>query len=302
MNTDLLGAVRFINSRFDSRAKDIAPVGAGDWSTAYGFTLDGQEMVIRFGAHVEDFQKDQVMGSLAPPMVPVPEVTLIGETSEGFYAVSRRVRGGHLDELDAGEMRLILPGLIDALLGLQQVDTGSISHGGEWRLGGRRASWSEELLSVTGPRDRLPGWRERLDVFPAESKIFDSGVSALRRLAPRLPEYRGIAHCDLLNRNVLVDRGGLTGIIDWGNAIYGDPLYDMAWLLYWWPWYPQWQEIDLQQVLNDVWERQGGFPSQMEERLRCCLLHIGLDHIAYCAFRQRTEDMRRNAVQLLDYI
>ncbi|WP_145138943.1 phosphotransferase family protein [Paenibacillus sp. Y412MC10] len=302
MTIDLLGAVRFINSRFGSRAKDIAPVGAGDWSTAYGFTLDGQEMVIRFGTHVEDFQKDQVMGSLAPPMVPVPEVTLIGETSEGFYAVSRRVRGGHLDELDAGEMRRILPGLIDALLGLQQVDTGSISHGGEWRLGGRRTSWSEELLSVTGPRDRLSGWRERLDLFPAESKIFDSGVSALRRLAPRLPEYRGIAHCDLLNRNVLVDRGGLTGIIDWGNAIYGDPLYDMAWLLYWWPWYPQWQEIDLQQVLNDVWERQGGFPSQMEERLRCCLLHIGLDHIAYCAFRQRTEDMRRNAVQLLDYI
>lgn len=302
MNKDLLGAVEFINTCFGGRAVDIAPVGAGDWSTAYAFTLDGQEMVIRFGAHVEDFQKDQVMGASAPPMVPVPEVTRIGETSDGFYAVSRRVRGGHLDELEAGEMRLILPGLLDVLSRLQQMDTGCISHGKEWRLGGRRASWGEELLSVAGTRDRLPGWRERLDSFSAESKIFDKGVSTLRRLAPRLPEHRGIAHCDLLNRNVLADRGGLTGIIDWGNAIYGDPLYDIAWLLYWWPWYPQWQEIDLQPVLDHHWDRQGGFPPRLEERLRCCLLHIGLDHIAYCAFRQRTEDMRRNAVQLLDYI
>ncbi|WP_179281288.1 phosphotransferase family protein [Paenibacillus sp. XY044] len=302
MTIDLIGAIRFTNSLLGSRAKDIAPVGAGDWSAAYGFTLDGQDMVIRFGEHVEDFKKDQVMGTFATPIMPVPEVTRIGETPEGFYAVSRRVRGVHLDELEAGEMQLLLPGLLDALSELQRLDTASISESNGWRLGGHRAGWGEELLSVAGPRDRLPGWRERLDSFPAESKIFDRGVSTLRRLAPRLPEYRGIAHCDLLNRNVLVDRGGLTGIIDWGNAIYGDPLYDIAWLLYWWSWYPQWQEIDLQTILDRHWERQGGLPPQMEERLRCCLLHIGLDHIAYCAFRQRTEDMQRNAVQLQEYL
>ena len=41
-----------------------------------------------------------------------------------------------------------------------------------------------------------------------------------------------------MNRNVLINGATIIAIIDWGNAMYGDHLYDAAWLIYWWPWFP----------------------------------------------------------------
>lgn len=295
-------ANRFVKARFGERAQNLMPLAAGDWSTAYSFLLGGQEMVIRFGAYKDDFEKDRAMGAYSSDTLPIPKVVEIGETQSGFYAMSERVRGKHLDELSAPELRLVLPQLFDALYEFQKLDLTDTEEVGLWRPDAAGPSWEAKLLTVAEPNDRLAGWREQLNAFPQEAKVFGAGVEKLRQLLPQVPEYRGIVHSDLLNRNVLVDGGTLTGIIDWGNAFYGDPLYDNAWFLYWWSWYPQWQEIDLQEILDLHWEKHGGKPAQMEERLRCCLIHIGLDHIAYSAFRQRTEDMRRNSEQLLTYI
>ncbi|SDX07664.1 phosphotransferase family protein [Paenibacillus sp. CF384] len=296
-------ANRFVMEHFGSRAEHLAPLASGAWSKAYSFTLDGHEMIIRFGAYVEDFEKDRAMGTFSTAALPIPKVLEVGKTENGFFAVSERVRGEkHLDELDKSEMRVVLPQLFDALYELQTQDLTRTQEVGLWRPEGTGPSWGAELLSVAEPRERLAGWRERLDTSPREASIFDAGVAKLRILASQLPDIRGIVHNDLLNRNVLVNNGKLTGVFDWGNALYGDPLYDHAWFLYWWPWYPQWQGIDLQAMLDQHWDKRGGQPTQMKEHLLCYLIHIGLDHIAYCAFRERTEDMKRNAEQVLSYI
>ena len=42
---------------------------------------------------------------------------------------------------------------------------------------------------------------------------------------------RHVIHGDLLNRNILVDGERINAVLDWGNALYGDHLYDAAWLL-----------------------------------------------------------------------
>lgn len=292
----------FVKARFGERAQSFQPLAEGDWSRAYSLLLDGNEAVIRFGSYVADFEKDRVMSTFRSEILPIPRVIEVGETENGFYALSERVTGKHLDELDGNEIRLVLPQLLDALYELQKHDLTSTQEIGLWRPDGVGPSWGTELLSVAEPRDRLAGWRERLDAAPWEAQVFDAGVEKLRELVPQLPECRGIVHNDLLNRNVLVDGGRLSGLIDWGNAFYGDPLYDHAWFLYWWSWYPQWQSVDLRQILERHWDKNGGQPLQLELRLRCCLLHIGLDHIAYCAFRERKADMKRNAEQVLTYM
>ncbi|GGD59107.1 phosphotransferase family protein [Paenibacillus nasutitermitis] len=295
-------ANRFVRTRFGDRAYNLKPLASGDWSQAYSFLLDGHDRVIRFGAYVEDFEKDRVMGTYSSDFLPIPHVLEIGQTQSGFYAVSERVRGEHLDELDGPGICHVLPQLLDALSELQTHDLTKTQEVGIWRPNGEGPGWGTELLSVAEPRDRLAGWRESLDAWPLEAQVFDTGVEKLRQLITQLPEYRGIIHNDLLNRNVLVDGGKLSGVIDWGNARYGDPLYDIAWFLYWWSWYPEWQEIDLQEIVDDHWVKHEGKPPLADERLHCCLIHIGLDHIAYSAFKQRPEEMKRNAKQLMTYL
>ena len=295
-------ANHFVKDLFGDKAQKLEILASGEWSKAYSFLLDGEKMVIRFGAYRQDFEKDRVFSTYSSENLPVPKVLEVGETESGFFAVSKWVPGKPLDELNGLEIQLVLPELFDALYELQKLDHRITQGVGLWRPDGKGPSWGEELLSVTEPRERLAGWRERLDASPREARIFDAGAERLRQLAPRLSEYRGIVHNDLLNRNVLVDAGRLTGVIDWGNAFYGDPLYDIAWFLYWWPWYPTWQGIDLQAIIDRHWEKHNGPPAQREERLLCYLIHIGLDHIAYTAFRQRSEDMRRHGDHLLTYI
>ncbi len=297
-------ANRFVKARFGDRARDLAPLAAGEWSRAYSLTLDGHEVVIRFGAYLDDFEKDRVMARYSSAALPIPKVLEVGEAESGFYAVSERVLGTPLDDLDENGMRTLLPRLLDALEALQELKPIDRHGFGLWRLDGTAPSgtWAEALLTVADRSERMAGWRERLDASPQDAQVFDAGVEKLRRLALRLPDLRSIVHSDLLNRNVLVDAGRLTGVIDWGNALYGDPLYDIAWLLYWWAWYPAWQGIDLQESLDRHWYTHEGPPSGMQERLLCYLIHIGLAHVAYSAFKERPEHLRRNAEQLLTYL
>ncbi len=91
----------------------------------------------------------------------------------------------------------------------------------------------------------------------------------------------------------------VTVVLDWGNAMYGDSLYDAAWLIYWWPWYPQWSATDISAELFAHWTASGTFPPNARQRLHAYLIHIGLPAIAYCAFRGRWDDVRANVDTVL---
>jgi hygromycin-B 4-O-kinase len=133
---------------------------------------------------------------------------------------------------------------------------------------------------------------------------FDRGYARLRELAQGLPNERHVIHGDLLNRNVLVQDSNVTAVIDWGNALYGDWLYDAARLTYWWPWFAQWQGIDIAAELERHWEQHGGLPPGLRQRLRACLLHIGLGAMAYNAYRGpgRRDDLARTAHQVSELL
>jgi aminoglycoside phosphotransferase (APT) family kinase protein len=85
---------------------------------------------------------------------------------------------------------------------------------------------------------------------PTGAERFDEAYEVLSHLAATLPNDRHLIHDDLLYRNVLVDGRRINAVIDWGNSMYGDHLYEAALLLYWWPWYPQWSGIDIRAELD----------------------------------------------------
>ncbi len=73
-------------------ATGISRIGAGAWSTAYGFTSNELDYVLRIGAHLDDFRSDEAMAKYATPTLPIPSVHGAGEapTLDGmFYCVSR---------------------------------------------------------------------------------------------------------------------------------------------------------------------------------------------------------------------
>ena len=112
------------------------------------------------------------------------------------------------------------------------------------------------------------------------------------------PGQRQLVHSDSINGNVLVADGRITALLDWGSSIFGDALYDVAWFVFYQPWFPQFGEIDLaRRLLDDFRADPYTDTTDLDARLRCYLMHIGLDSIAYNAFQQNWP----NAQEAADY-
>lgn len=280
-------ATRFLRERFGSDR--VEPLRQGLWSSAYRFRRGGDDLVIRFGSIRDDFDKDAFISTIAPSDLPVPRIIEIGEALGGYYAVSRYAPGRHLDGLGAEELLRVLPSLFAALNAVREADlSGTTGYGGWDKNGiGEAASWREVLLDVASEDPaREPRWRERLATASADaSRAFDAGSARIRELLVHCPEERYLVHQDLLHWNVLVDDDRVTALLDWGSSIYGDFVYDVAWLTFWSPWYPAWHGVDFAREARAQYERTGLLVPHFEERLRCYELRIGVGSLNWYASR-----------------
>ena len=277
----------FLTDHFDSVPSEIKLIGEGAWSRCFGFWQGDNELVIRFGKYIEDFEKDKWAYRYATPNMPIPEVIDIGSYGDKYYAISTRVHGIPLENVSAAQWRAVVPSLVAAMDEMRTSDISSTGVG-RWARDGNAtmARWSEHLLAVDvdTPDRRTSGWRKRLAAFsPQGDSTFMRGYDLLNAVASdSVP--RCLLHCDLINRNVLVDNTRISGIFDWGCSLYGDHLYELAWFEFWAPWSPQLDVQYLRSKLEELWREVGYIPENKEARLMACYLHIGLDHLVYNAY------------------
>ena len=271
--------VELLTARFGT----LSYAGAGAWSTAFKFTRQGDDFVVRVGAHVSDFNVDAKMSGYSSAALPIPavvEVDQLGAPFDHLYiCVSTFAPGQPLEQCHPTEWPDLVPAVADLLDAMQAIDApeGSMS---------RR--WSGTLLASNDDDGRLTGWQEHLDARPQQRAAHDRAIERLedlcklRQVADARPT---LLHCDLINANVHVDGGVITGVFDWGCRRWGDHLYELAWFECWDPWMENLDNVLLQQELVSRW---GHEPNP--DRLAACLLHIGADHLIYNAVKGGPEE------------
>jgi hygromycin-B 4-O-kinase len=297
-------AEAFLRRRFGAGVDAVPVARQGEWSRAYAFRHDARDYIIRFSALGEDFRKDVLATRFASPALPIPAIIEIGETDDGFYAISERVPGSFLDELDPSGMRTLLPSLFAALDAMREAHLAGTTGYGIWGADGDapHASWRAALLDVAydRPGDRIHGWRDRLVAAPTGSQPFEQAYGRLGELIGSCPEERHLIHSDLLNFNVLVAGERISGVIDWGCAMWGDWLYDLAWLTFWAPWYPAWRGIDFAAEATRHYAAIGLDVPNFAQRMACFQIHIGLGAQAYNAFKDRWAALAETAARTLE--
>ena len=293
-------AERFLRARFEA-VTAVELLKGGSWSTAFGFRSAERSLVVRFGRYGEDYQKDRIAGGWARPRLPAPTVVEIGDAFEGAYAVSTRLTGEPIDRLPPERLARAIDSLLDTLAVVHEVVLPGRGYG-MWAAPAGDAphrTWRDFMTAVAHrDDDRLRGWRERLAAVPMAQTVFDRANRVLESGGPGA-YGRHVVHSDLLYGNVLVSSDNrVSGVFDWGNSLAGDPVYDLAWLMFWAPWHPG---IDAAHVRDVAEERYGS--ADLGERLVHCQLHIAAETMQYQAFAGLRADLEAtagHATRLLD--
>lgn len=298
-DVDLEMARTFLVKRFGSGVDDVTYVGEGAWSRCFGFRRDDEQLVVRFGRHVDDFQRDQRAAGYAGPDLPVPQVLEIGEAFDAWFAVSTRAHGTPWEQLSADKWEATLPSIWSTLDALRDADISDTTGFGAWDTDGnaRCESWQAVLAGVADdPPGRLGGWRAALAASPVGFATFDRGYERMMEFASDIgddvPHLRSLVHNDLLNRNALAAGGQVTALFDWGCSFYGDFVHELATMVFWSPWHPALIATDLVGTARAHYNAIDLDVDRFDDRLRCCALHIGLEHLGYNAVTDDLSNLR----------
>jgi hygromycin-B 4-O-kinase len=285
----LATTTHFLQENYGQRVVDVEPLGAGGWSEAYSFVHDGVKFVIRWSHVADNFERDAYAVRYRRDGLPIPSITASGRMDHTFYAISPFIDGTVLEALPLPELEQTLPAILKLFRALRSVDLSAATGFGFWNGQGHGShkSWSAFLLDDKNASagSLIHGWRAKLEASPMGMTAYDQLWQSLVSLVKQCPEERSLVHSDLLNRNVLAASGQIAAVLDWGSSFYGDSLYDVAWFTFYEPWFPHFKEVSLARRLQDDFQADPrANQDNLEARLLCYLLDIGIGSIAYNAY------------------
>jgi hygromycin-B 4-O-kinase len=261
-------------------------LSGGDWSQAYSFVHQHKKYVLRWCHSSETFEKDAVASLLSCEAMPVPRVIASGVEFDTYFAVTEFAQGKFIDALNVDELINMLPALFNLFDALRTANITNTAGYGVWDKDGigSQKSWKDHLLGVKRDDDKerfTSGWYANLVTSTVGTEVFDQLYSQFEMLVEKCPEVRELIHSDLLNYNLVVSDTKISGVLDWQCSLYGDALYDVAWFIFYEPWFPEFASVQLGQKLLAHFETVTANNTNLKERLLCYQLHIGLDSIIY---------------------
>lgn len=281
---------QFLIVKYGKDISAVKPLGEGGWSYAFTFLIGDAKNVIRWGNVPDNFERDAFAHTFITDGLPVPPITEIGEANNSFFAISPFVVGNFLEALSPNDLEIASPSVIKMFRALRAVDMSTSTGFGSWNKDGKgnHDSW-KGFLQDNGDKSAeslIKGWKEHLESPSMGTDAYDKLWGKFKSLIDYCPEDRSVVHSDLVNRNVLVSDGKVTAVLDWGSSFFGDPLYDIAWLIFCDPWCPNFKSTQLiPQLLEDFKADPNSNTKNMDERLLCYQLNIAAGSIAYNAFK-----------------
>ena len=238
--------------------------------------------MIRVNSYDQNFRKDAYVAEyFATEQIPAPAIVEIGKFDEKFfYAISKKAEGVTVNHMTPDEYQKVLPEMLSVLDAIHSTDIRATSGYGKWspRNGvGEFDSWRDFVLSV-GVHVKSG------DLFETsflEKDVWEKVYSEIERLVEFSPNERWLVHSDYGGDNIVSDGEKVTGVLDWASSLYGDFLYDVAWLSFWSV------KNDPEKIAENVY-RNKGIPN-FEERLRCCKLRIGLGSLSFYAYSNQKD-------------
>jgi aminoglycoside phosphotransferase (APT) family kinase protein len=220
----------------DSRGLEY--LGSG-WDFDAYVTTDG--WVFRFprraacAEHLDtEARVQQLVGRAMPPGIVVPSIELVGDPVPDFpypFTGHRFVAGVGADALESDPSPALGRDIAAALGAIHTIPADAARSTGVWEVEADDLATSDWLLRGLAEAPRLRGF----------DPTVDRALDWASRVSLPGPMFEGPArliHQDLSPDHLIVDpaTGRLAGIIDWSDAMLGDPARDFVFLVTWQGW------------------------------------------------------------------
>jgi len=277
--------------RSDEPALTLVSLKGGEWSAAYKFCVDNCHFVIRLSHTPANFDRDKFAARMSSPELPVPQIIKIDRYQDQYYAISPFFDGVPFENLPISELEQTIPCFLRMMTALRSVNLRSAEGYGTITPEGQGAfqSWREALLDVNNdrPENLTHGWKKILANNPAAERKYNRFYERLKELVPFCPEHKHLIHSDLLYQNLLVHDHRICAVLDWGCAMTGDPVYDIAIFSFFEPWYPAFTETKLIKKMCESYMAQSPDNAlNFEQRMTAYQIHLTLGNIAFCALSE----------------
>lgn len=275
-----------LRERFSTPVTDLIPVEGGAVARTFAFRTGDQEYIIRFNLDKmlrSNFPKEAYLWhKLASTQIPMAPVLQVGRLGDLYFAISRKMPGTTLVHFTPEELEQLLPQILDALHAIHQVDVSDTQGYGVFddRGRGMTSSWHAFLSRINQEereQDYYGKWHALFADTFLERAVFEQVYQQMLRLLDYCPEERYLVHGSLSFANMLALHGKLTAILDWLDARYGDFVYDIAYLDYWYP------SLRVREHFQQYYLEREILVPAYEERILCYQCYVTLDAMRFYA-------------------
>lgn len=270
---------------FDPPIAQLTPIAGGHISRTVSFRCADADYILRLAKGVSgtNFAKEAYISQrLTGTPIPVPTIKHLGRFEGVWFAISNKLPGVTLDSLPPTAYDRLTPAVIQTLDAIHQIALPDQSGYGPFDSQGvgLSSTWPAYLRTVIDEEDEdgfYGRWHTLFEQTFLERNLFERIYDHLLQGLAYCPAARYLVHGDYGFNNLLVDGDRVTGVLDWGEAKYGDFLYDVAWLDMWSP------GTGYQARFADYYTEHGRAVPHFEARIRCYQAYIGLDGLRFFA-------------------
>jgi hygromycin-B 4-O-kinase len=228
----------------------------------------------------------------ASPNIPIPRTIYLNKLDETHYiSVTERVEGKILDAYSTADMEKIVPNIVETLDAIHATPINHTEGFGNWDNGkGENQSWRDYLV------ERVNEIR-RYNSKPNKPSFYDPHFSEqllarYEALIPYCPNIRKLVHGDFGFNNALSDGKKITGVIDWEQSLFGDPLFDVGWLSLWSG------TIPYKDIFREHYKNSPKYAEHFDERVDCYVLYGALGSLKFFSESGQEEAYRRSKEKL----
>ena len=272
--------IDILNNNFIGEPENLEIVNSGNIKAVYYFKHINKEYVIKFSNTINEFKVEKYLYELFEIQgIQTNEIINIGSFKNLYYIISEKIRGITLNELNEEQVYNVLPHLVDKISNIHFADI-SESSGYGWineNGNGTYESLTEYVIDFFD-KEQKGFWKDWYELFEDSSLNYNSFNSLYKEMVSLLKyceDKRYIVHGDFHFGNIITDISKVTGVIDWGNVMYGDFIFDIGTI------HMQFPKYNIDKLFREYYKNKKINISNYEERFICNSLIKGLDALRF---------------------